>query len=50
MSAFWADSSGATAVELGIMVAVICVMLISALGALGGNLNGVFTKLSGKMA
>ncbi len=50
LKSFWTDQSGATAVELGILVGIICVMLITALGALGGNLNGLFTKLSDKFA
>ena len=50
LKAFWTDPSGATAVELGILVGIICVMLITALGALGGKLNGLFTKLSDKFA
>lgn len=50
LKAFWADRSGATAVELGLLVAILCGMLITALGLMGGNLNAVFTKLAGKVA
>lgn len=36
------ESEGATAVEYGIMVALIAVVIIGAVVALGGTLEGVF--------
>jgi pilus assembly protein Flp/PilA len=40
----WATEDGATAVEYGIMVALIAVVIIAAVGAVGTALNGVFTN------
>ncbi len=37
------DERGATAVEYGLMVALIAVVIIAAVTALGGVLNGSFT-------
>lgn len=46
------DEKGATAVEYGIMVALIAVVIIAAVTLLGGNLtttfNGVACKVQGK--
>jgi pilus assembly protein Flp/PilA len=38
----WNDESGATAVEYGIMVALIAVVIIAAVGLIGTNLNTKF--------
>jgi pilus assembly protein Flp/PilA len=38
------DEKGATAVEYGIMVALIAVVIIVAVTLLGGNLRGTFDK------
>lgn len=37
---------GATAVEYGLMVALIAVAIIGAVTALGGSIDGLFTKAS----
>ena len=37
---------GATAVEYGLMVALIAVVIIGAVGAIGLALNGAFTEVS----
>jgi pilus assembly protein Flp/PilA len=37
---------GATAVEYGIMVALIAVVIIAAVAAIGVNLNGVFSGVA----
>ena len=37
---------GATAVEYGIMVALIAVVIIVAVGLIGGNLNGAFDSVA----
>jgi pilus assembly protein Flp/PilA len=42
MKRFWNDESGATAVEYGLMVALIAVVIIVAVTALGVNLQGMF--------
>ena len=39
------DQRGATAVEYGIMVSLIAVVIIVAVGLLGGTLNDTFTKV-----
>ena len=40
---------GATAVEYGLMVALIAVVIIGAVFALGGNLKNLFTNVSTKI-
>lgn len=43
---FVRDESGATAIEYGLIAALISVVIIGALQALGGNLNTDFTSVS----
>lgn len=43
------EEKGATAVEYGLMVALIAVAIIGTVGALGGALNGLFTNISGSL-
>ncbi|NVD37239.1 Flp family type IVb pilin [Ensifer sp. HO-A22] len=43
------DESGATAIEYGLIAALISVALIGGATTLGGNLNTLFTDLSTKM-
>lgn len=43
------DESGATAIEYGLIAALISVALITGATALGGSLNNVFSGLSDKM-
>ncbi len=40
---------GATAVEYGLMVGLIAVVIIVAVGALGTNLTSLFTNIAGKI-
>ena len=40
---------GATAVEYGLMVALIAIVIIVAVALLGGNLSGVFNKVAGSV-
>lgn len=47
---FWLDESGATAVEYGIIIALIAGAIILALTALGKNLGTLFTGMSGKVS
>ncbi|TSA06869.1 MAG: Flp family type IVb pilin [Deltaproteobacteria bacterium] len=47
---FWVDESGATAVEYGIIIALIAGAIILALTALGTNLTGLFTRMSTEVA
>jgi len=43
---FLKDESGATAIEYGLIAALIAVVLVSSLGAVGTALKGAFTKIS----
>jgi pilus assembly protein Flp/PilA len=49
VSRFLKDESGATAIEYGLIAALISVALITGASALGGKLNLVFTNLSTTM-
>ena len=40
------NDRGATAVEYGLMVALIAVVIIVAVGLLGGNLNNIFNDVA----
>ena len=46
---FLKDESGATAIEYGLIAALISVALIAGASTLGGSLNNTFTALSNKM-
>ena len=41
------DERGATAVEYGLMVALIAVVIIAAVTTLGQNLTGLFQQIAG---
>lgn len=43
------DESGATAIEYGLIAALISVALITGASALGGSLSNTFSGLSNKM-
>ena len=47
---FLADESGATAIEYGLIAALVSVVLVGALTTLGTNLNTTFTTISTKLA
>lgn len=44
------NEDGATAIEYGLIAALIAVAAITALQAVGTNLTGTFTKVSGDLA
>jgi pilus assembly protein Flp/PilA len=44
------SDEGATAVEYGLMVALIAVVIIGAVMALGGNISAMFDGVSGEVA
>ena len=44
LTGFWSDESGATAVELGLIVALIALAVVGTMTLLGNNLKAVFTK------
>lgn len=46
MKSFWRDEAGATAVEVGVLVALISVVLIGALTTLGTGIKTAFNKTS----
>ena len=46
ISRFITDESGATAIEYGLIAALVAVVLVTALGAMGNKLSGTFTKVS----
>jgi len=50
VSRFLKDESGATAIEYGLIAALISVALITGATALGSRLNNVFTGLSTSMS
>ena len=41
------NDRGATAVEYGLMVALIAIVIITAVTTLGGNLKNLFTSVAG---
>lgn len=43
------DQTGATALEYGLIAALVSVAAIGALTQLGGALNGIYTTVSGKL-
>ena len=43
------DEDGATAIEYGLIAALIAVAAITAMGALGNNLSNTFNTVSGEM-
>jgi pilus assembly protein Flp/PilA len=47
---FARDNKGATAIEYGLIAALIAVAAITAMGQLGGTLNTTFSKVKTNMA
>ena len=46
---FAKDESGATAIEYGLIAALIAVVIIVALTAVGTSLEGIFNRISGEL-
>ena len=46
LNQFWTDESGATAIEYGLLAALIAVAIIASVTTLGGKINSTFTKIS----
>jgi len=46
----WKDDSGATAIEYGLIAALVSVAAIGALTAMGGSLEAMFTTVSTALA
>ena len=49
LKTFAADESGATAIEYGLIAALIAVVIIGAITVVGTSLSGTFDKVSGKL-
>ncbi|MBP7648482.1 MAG: Flp family type IVb pilin [Phenylobacterium sp.] len=49
LKSFIADESGATAIEYGLIAALIAVVLISSISVLGGKVAGTFDKVGTAM-
>jgi len=47
---FLKDESGATAIEYGLIAALIAVVLVGALQAVGTSLGGAFDKISSEVS
>lgn len=47
---FMKNEKGATAIEYGLIAALIAVAAIGAMGTIGNNLNGTFTKVGTELA
>ena len=47
---FAKDESGATAIEYGLIVALIAVVIITAVSTLGGHFNNAFGKINTGLA
>ena len=43
---FWRDDSGASAIEYGLLAALIAVAIIGGAGAVGGALGGLFDSVA----
>lgn len=49
VSRFVKDESGATAIEYGLIAALIAVVIITAVTTLGKNLSSTFTTVAGEL-
>ncbi len=49
VSRFLNDESGATAIEYGLIAALVAVVLVTALSAMGTKLSGTFNKVSANL-
>ena len=49
VSQFMSDESGATAIEYGLIAALIAVVIIAAVTALGTSLSGAFGRIAGQL-
>jgi pilus assembly protein Flp/PilA len=49
MKKFFQDESGVTAIEYGLLAALIAVVIIGAVTIVGGKLNNTFTTVGGAL-
>ena len=47
---FHQDEEGVTAIEYGLIAALIAVVIIVAVTSVGANLNAIFTRIAGALA
>lgn len=50
MKKFWQEEEGVTAIEYGLIAALIAVVIIAAVGFVGTNLNAVFTRIANALS
>jgi pilus assembly protein Flp/PilA len=50
ISRFFKDESGATAIEYGLIAALIAVVIIGSVGMVGENVTGTFETVAGGLA
>jgi pilus assembly protein Flp/PilA len=50
LTCFLSDESGVTAIEYGLIAALISVVIITAAAAVGTQLSGVFNNIAGRLA
>ena len=48
--AFWTEEEGVTAIEYGLIAALVAVAIVVGAGLLGTSLDGLFTRLGNCMA
>jgi pilus assembly protein Flp/PilA len=46
---FWQEEEGVTAIEYGLIAALIAVVIITSVGLIGTNLNVIFNYIAGKL-
>ena len=46
----WKDDRGATAIEYGLIVALIVIVVVVGVSALGGSTSGTWGNMAGKVA
>ncbi len=49
VSRFLKDESGATAIEYGLIAALVAVVLVTALSTMGNKLSGTFNKVTSNL-
>ena len=49
IKSFFVEDDGATAIEYGLIAALVSVAAITALGAMGDSLDSLFTTVSGEL-
>ena len=50
LSSFWRDQTGATAIEYGLIAALIAVCVLAAVTSVGTNLKGTFNRIASNVS